>query len=527
MYDLLITNGRVLDGTGSPWFRADVAVVGDRIVAMGRLGGREAAQTIDAAGHFVAPGFIEEHSHADATVLVDPLAQSCIRQGMTTLVVGNCGHAAAPVSMDMVDAYRAGAAIYEVDGYDWTWETMGEYLDTVREARTSVNVVALTGHLNVRHLAIGEANRPASPGERAKMRELVAGALADGARGFSTGLMYQHTVFSDTDEVVEMAKALAPYGWAYHTHIRDYGRHLQKAVAEAIEIAERAEVPLVVSHLYPAGREYWGQAGACLEMLEKARDRGLEVGFDVTPWLRGGGPFISYFPPWAREGGMEATLDRVRDPEISGRIVAAIEAGEYYSFAFGWDDQLVHHVADPEYRPWLGRSIGEIARERGEDPGRTAMSMVLADQGKFGVAPTNKCNEDVDMLIKHPLGIPVADGRSLAPEGPLAYQDRPNSYGTFPRVLGRYVRERGVLTWEEAVQKMAAIPASRVGLWDRGVLREGMAADIVIFDPETVIEKADYANPQEYPEGMPWVIVNGRVTVAPEGHTGARAGYVL
>ena len=190
---------------------------------------------------------------------------------MTTLVVGNCGHAAAPVAMDMVDAYRAGAAIYEVDGYDWTWETMGEYLDTVREARTSVNVVALTGHLNVRHLAIGEANRPASPDERTMMRELVVGALADGARGFSTGLMYQHTVFSDTDEVVEMAKALAPYGWAYHTHIRDYGRHLQKAVAEAIEIAERAEVPLVVSHMYPAGREYWGQAGACIEMLEKAR----------------------------------------------------------------------------------------------------------------------------------------------------------------------------------------------------------------------------------------------------------------
>ena len=527
MYDLLIKNGRVLDGTGSPWFRADVAVVGDRIVAMGRLDDREAAQTIDAAGNFVAPGFIEEHSHADVTVLVDPLAQSCIRQGMTTLVVGNCGHAAAPVKMDMVDDYRAGAAIYEVDGYDWTWETMGEYRDTVREARTSCNVVAMTGHLNVRHVVMGEANRPATPDERTKMRELVAAALADGARGFSTGLMYQHTVFSDTDEVVEMAKALAPYGWAYHTHIRDYGRHLQKAVAEAIEIAERAEVPLVVSHMYPAGKEYWGQAGACIEMLEKARDRGLEVGFDVTPWLRGGGPFISYFPPWAREGGMAMTLDRVRDPEISGRIVEAIEAGEYYSFAFGWDDQLVHHVADPKYRSWLGKSIGEIARERGEDPGRTAMSMVLADEGKFGVAPTNKCDDDVDMLIKHPLGIPVADGRSLAPTGPLAYQDRPNSYGTFPRVLGRYVRERGILTWEEAVQKMAAIPASRVGLWDRGVLREGMAADIVIFDPDTVIEKADYANPQEYPEGMPWVIVNGKVTVAPEGHTGARAGYVL
>ena len=321
MYDLLIENGRVLDGTGSPWFRADVAVVGDRIVAMGRLDDREAAQTIDAAGNFVAPGFIEEHSHADVTVLVDPLAQSCIRQGMTTLVVGNCGHAAAPVKMDMVDDYRAGAAIYEVDGYDWTWETMGEYRDTVREARTSCNVVAMTGHLNVRHVVMGEANRPATPDERTKMRELVAAALADGARGFSTGLMYQHTVFSDTDEVVEMAKALAPYGWAYHTHIRDYGRHLQKAVAEAIEIAERAEVPLVVSHMYPAGKEYWGQAGACIEMLEKARDRGLEVGFDVTPWLRGGGPFISYFPPWAREGGMAMTLDRVRDPEISGRIV--------------------------------------------------------------------------------------------------------------------------------------------------------------------------------------------------------------
>ena len=526
MYDLLVRNGSILDGTGGPWFKADVAVVGDKIVEMGLLGGREAVRVIDATGHFVAPGFVEEHSHSDVTLIVDPLAQSAVRQGVTTLVVGNCGQSAAPVSEETRDTYRHTADVFAFEGYKWTWGSMGEYLDALRAAHPSVNVVSLVGHQPVRALATGGASRPANPEERAKMRALVEEALSEGARGFSTGLTYAHTVFADTDEIVEIAKALKPCGRAYCTHMRNQRGHLLDSIREAIEIAERAEVPLVISHLYPVGREFWGRAEAAIELLEDARHRGLEAGYDVTPWLRGGGPIGQGLPQWVREGGYESTLARLRDDDVRQRILAELEGDADSSFhRADFSDWLVCRVEKRRNRGWLGKSVDEIAQERNLPPAETVLVMLAEDN--YWCAPTIKCDADVDMLIKHPLGVPVADGFALAPGDPLAYQDRPNSYGTFPRVLGRYVRERGVLTWEEAVHKMTSIPAGRMGLWDRGLLRPGMAADVVVFNPDAVIEKADYGQPQEYPEGIPWVIVNGRVTIAPEGHTGAQAGRVL
>jgi N-acyl-D-amino-acid deacylase len=244
MYDLLVRGGRVIDGTGGPWFRADVAVVGDRIVAMDHLEGREAAQVIDATGLFVTPGFVEEHSHSDVTVLVDPHAQSAIRQGITTLVVGLCGMSAAPVTDGIRAEYRRSAPLFDFDGYEWTWESMGGYLDAVRAARPSVNIAVLAGHMPVRTLANGGAERPATPDERSEMRKTVERALEEGARGFSTGLTYQHTTFADTDEIVETAKALKGYGFAYHTHMRNQATGLFDSLREAVEIVERAGCPL-------------------------------------------------------------------------------------------------------------------------------------------------------------------------------------------------------------------------------------------------------------------------------------------
>jgi N-acyl-D-aspartate/D-glutamate deacylase len=254
----------------------------------------------------------------------------------------------------------------------------------------------------------------------------------------------------------------------------------------------------------------------------------MDVGFDVTPWLRGGGPVGQSFPPWAREGGLQGTLERIRDPEARQRLTQDLEEGGDWPgwIRPEWDEWLVCRTGRPEHREWLGRTVADIAEERGTPPPETALLMFLEERGQIWVAPRNKCDADIDQLLKHPCGVPTCDGFALAPEGPLAFQDRPNSYGSYPRVLGRYVRERGVLSWEEAVQKMTSIPAQRLGLWDRGVLRPGMAADVVVFDPETVIERADYARPQEYPEGIEWVIVNGQITVTPGGHTGARAGQV-
>ncbi len=529
MYDLLIRGGRVLDGTGAPWFAADVALVGERVVAMGHLADREAVREIDAAGRFVTPGFVDEHGHSDVTLLVDPRAQSAVRQGITSLAVGACGMSAAPVREASRDAYRRATPVFSFEGYEWSWAGMGEYLEALRARRPSVNVVALAGHLPLRVSVMGQATRPADEGERAEMRTMLAEALAEGARGFSTGLTYESTVFADTEEILEIAKALGPHGWAYHTHMRSYGRSRAQALAEALEVAEGAGVPLVVSHLYPSGRDYWGEAGQIVEWVERARDRGAEVGYDVTPWLRGGGPVGQSFPPWAREGGLEGTLEVIRDPVRRGRLARELEEGGDWAgwIRPEWEEWLVCRAGKLEHREWLGRTVAEIAAERGQAPAETALLMYLEDRGQYWVAPRTKCDEDIDLLLRHPSGVPTCDGFALAPEGPLAYQDRPNSYGSFPRVLGRYVRERGVLTWEQAVQKMTSIPAGRLGLWDRGVLRPGMAADVVIFDPATVVERADYQRPQEYPEGVEWVIVNGEVTVSPDGHTGARVGQVV
>ena len=527
MYDILIQGGRVLDGAGAPWYRADVAVVGDSIATVGMLDGRDAALVVDAVGCFVAPGFVEEHSHSDGTLIVDPLAQSAVRQGITTLVNGLCGMSAAPMPAAKSGEYRRAAPLFDYEGLDWTWGSMGEYLDVLREGRPSVNVVALVGHMPVRALAMGEANRPANRRESADMRAMVARALDEGARGFSTGLTYQHTAFADTNEIAEAARAVRGRGWAYHTHIRDQGRDFLASVAEAIEISRLAEAPLVVSHMYPASPRVWGEAAPALEMLERARDRGQEVGFDVTPWPRGGGPIAQMLSPWARDGGIDATLERLGDPGARSRVAAELEAGEGHTANLDWEDCLVCHVSKRENSGWLGRSIAELAEGRGMAPSEAAALMLLEDEAGYWIAPTIKSDEDVDLLIKHPLSAIVADGMALAPEGPLGNPDKPNSYGTFPRALGRYVRERGVLTWEEAVSKMTSVPAQRVGLWDRGILRPNMKADLVVFNPDTVIEKATYASPQEYPEGIPWVIVNGKVTVSPDGHTGARAGVVV
>ena len=527
MYDLLIVNGRVIDGTGSPWYRADVAVVDDVIVAIGRLAGREAAETIDATGHFVTPGFVEEHSHADVTYLVDPLSQSSVRQGMTTLVVGNCGMSAAPVANEMLATYLRGAPLFDFDDYEWTWEGMGEYLEAVAAARPSVNVTALAGHMPVRALVLGEANRPATEDERGAMRAVLEQALSEGAAGFSTGLTYQHTVFADTDEIAETAKALKRHGRAYHTHMRSYNRDLLEAVAESIEIARRAEVPLVISHMYPSGSDYWGQSVDCLELLERARDEGLEVGYDVTPWLRGGGPIMQMFPLWAREGGHDATLERLKDAGRPGprdrrdRGRGALRD----RLSVG---RSAHLPRRGPGAPALARALD--SRHRGR-AGRAARGGRAADAGGGRGQLLGGLHQQVRRGRRPPHEAPAgrAGGRRVraGAGGDSRLPGPPNSYGTFPRVLGRYVRERGVLTWEEAVHKMTSVPAGRLGLWDRGVLREGLAADIVVFDPDTVIEKADYMNPQEYPEGIDWVIVNGKVTVAPGGHTGARAGKIF
>ena len=526
VHDLLIRNGKVLDGTGAPWFNADVAMTSDSIVAMGDLKDHQARREIDATDRFVTPGFIEEHSHADTNFLIDPKAQSAVRQGMTTMAVGHCGQSAAPILPRQRQAYLQVVPSLTYEGLEWSWQSMGEYLGTLRTARPSVNVMSFVGHLPVRMSVMEQLNRPANQKEKAAMRAMIERALEEGARGFTTALNEKSAVFADTEEIIELARALRPYGRTYHTHMRDYGPRILEAVEEAIEIAETAEVPLVISHMYPNGRDNWGKSQACIELVERARDRGMDVGYDVTPWLRGGAGIAQVFPAWARTSDI---AERLKDDKVRARLARDIEQGGDWPgwLRPEWDEWLICRVAKKEHLRYMGRSIAHLADERGLPPAEAALQLFVDEGGSFHFAPLNKCDDDIDRLLQHPLGVPIADAFALAPEGALANRDRPNSYGTFPRVLGYYVRERGVLTWQQAVQKLTSIPAHRLGLWDRGILRPGMKADVVVFDPQSVASRADYACPEQYPQGIEWVIVNGEPTITPEGHSGAQAGKVL
>lgn len=544
MYDLLLRGGRIVDGTGAPWFRADLGVVGDRIAAIGVLSRSEAGSrsdaeapvgtgvvadarvVVEADGMVVAPGFVDFHSHSDVSLLADPRAESAIRQGITTQLVGNCGFSAAPIGVEDRASYRRDGLMFSHDGYDWDWSSMAEYRQRLKNAAPAINVLTLVGHTTLRAAVLGQADRPASAADLELMCQLLERALEDGAVGLSSGLTYTPGCYAPTAELVRLVDVLGGSGLGYHTHMRNYGAGLPTALNEALEIADHASVRTFISHLYPAGREQWGTARQVLGLLEAARDRGSDVCFDVTPWLRGGGPLSQYVPGWARAGGTSDLLARLADTEQRAVLRGELEAG-VAGVRPHWADELIVRVGLPEHSHWVGQTIAELAGAREQVPADAALELLAEDDGQVWVAPTSKSAADVDLLLAHRLGIPVTDGITVAVDGPLGRPEMEKSFGTFARVLGHYVRERGVLSLEAAVHKMTAEPARRLGLWDRGLLRPGLAADVTVFDPARVRDEGDERSGGRYPTGIEHVIVNGQVSLTPDGRTVARAGQVL
>ena len=531
MYDLIIRNGRIFDGTGGPWYHGDVAIVGKRIVAMGRQLEGDAARVIDAGGMVVAPGFIDLHSHSDVTLLVNPRAESAVRQGITTQVVGQCGFSAGPVRPADRDSVRRDSFIFSFEGYEWTWSDIGGYRQTLARARPAINVVTLVGHNAIRQFAMGATARPPTPLEMEAMKTALHQALEQGARGFSSGLTYVPGRFADADELVELGKVVRQHGGVYHSHMREYTCFLLDSLAETARVAEEAGIPANMSHFYPAAPQFWGElAHRGTEAVDALRRRGVEITFDITPWTRGGGPFMQALPNWAQDGGVAALKQRIEDAATRHELARQMEEG-----APGWrdwrprdwDDQLIARVGRPEHAGWAGRTIAEIARERGLPPSETALILLDEDDGQIWTASTIKSQDDINHILSHPVGVPITDGMALAPYGSLSLPTMPRSYGTFPRVLGRYVREWSVLSLEVAVQKLTSMPAGRVGISDRGLLRPGLYADIVVFDAETILDQETYAAPHTFPTGIEFVMVNGQVVVDGNVQTECRPGIVL
>ncbi len=524
--DLLITNGLVIDGTGAPRRQADVAVRDGRIVAVGELSRRQTGLTLDAAGLVVAPGFIDMHTHSDLSLLLNPRAESALRQGVTTEVIGQCGFSPAPAVGPRAKALRAvfGAWGREVE---WTWGSFGDYLDALRRRRASVNIVPVVGHGMIRSGVVGDEKRPAASAELEQMQDAVRGALDAGAFGLSSGLTYTPGMFADTGELIALAAAMLERGGIYFTHIRGEGEKLFEAVAEAIEIGRRASVPVEISHFKAEGSQHWGKTVLSLAQVEKARAAGVEVGFDVYPYTAWSTGLGQTLPAWAREDDGEAILARLTDPAIRARLIDEI-AEQTEADPGRWERRLLSSVETDRNRALLGMTIADIAARRSAPPIQTVLDLLVEERMDAGMVGFGMCEEDVRRVLSHPLATIGSDSATVAPYGILG-QDHPHprAYGTFARVLGHYSRDENLFSLEEAVAKMTSRPAAHLGLKDRGQLAPGFAADIAIFDPTAVADTATYQQPHQYATGVRWVIVNGVIELEGEEHQDRLPGIVI
>jgi N-acyl-D-amino-acid deacylase len=530
-YDILIRNGRIVDGTGAPWFRGDVAIAGDHIAAVGRLAAAAAATVVDASELIVAPGFIDLLGQSEFNVLVDGRAASKILQGVTTEVTGE-GSSIAPVNDRLMQEAAPAAKHF---GVAQDWRTLGDYFKRLEErSRTAINVATFVGAGGIRNYVIGKDERPATPAELDEMRRLVAQAMEQGAVGLSTSLQYVPDRFASTEEIVELAKVAARYGGVYFTHQRSEGARIFESLDEVFTIAERAQIAAEIWHLKTAYKPQFGKMGEVLRRMEAARGRGLDVTANQYPYNRASNGLDACLPLWVREGGLEKMISRLKDPASRERIRKDMDdptvttwENQWYG-ANGGDGVMLSSVLDPALRKYEGMTLTEIGKAMGKDPRDAVMDLVVADRGESSVITAIMDENDVRTALRHPLVGIGTDSPAKAEDGKLAEsKSHPRAWGTFPRILGRFVREQHLLTLEEAVRKMTSKAAVRVHLADRGILRPGMIADITLFDPATIRDVATFEDPNRYSIGVKHVFVNGRRVVADGAITSERPGRPL
>ncbi|MCC7286575.1 MAG: D-aminoacylase [Burkholderiaceae bacterium] len=523
MDDLIIRGGDVIDGTGGPRRRADVVVSAGRIVEVAPDSVRSARRVIDALGQVVAPGFIDIHAHSDFTLPINPRAESKIRQGVTTEVVGNCGYSVAPAlpgTAPMLKEYLSHSAPW-LTFRDTTFQN---YVETYPE--TSVNIVHLVGHHTLRLMTIGMEPRAARPGELQKMVALLEEALDAGAAGMSSGLFTAPGSFADREEIYAFGRVLARRNGRYFTHVRDESIRVFEAVREAIDVARQTGVRTQIAHLKLAGMDSWGRADELLELIEQARSEGVPVECDQHPYAMGSFPLRNFLPTWVHEGGINAMVERLRDADVRARLRADIERDGLVNTGRlpSWD--VVKVSISPSTPELQGRSLGEIARERRRDAFDQVCDCIIADR-QMRILMASLDQSDVDAITAKPWVLVGSDGNSLAVHGVTSQgMPHPRFYGSHARVLGHCVRG-GLLTLEQAIYKMTGGSAAALGWTDRGWIREGYCADIAIFDPARVSDHATYEQPHQYATGVTTVVVNGTVVIDEGEHTGTLPGRVL
>lgn len=524
MYDVLVINGHIMDGCGNPWFQADVGIADGRIVKIGNLQEEQSRETIDAGGHVVSPGFIDIHCHSDVLALREPRELGKILQGVTTEVAGNCGSSVVPVNPMRLQQYlKQASPTFRDSSVKWNWTSVGDYLDRIDEHRCIGNVATLVGHGMLRIAAMGFDDRQPTCEEMQTMKDLAKQSLEEGAFGLSSGLIYPPGIFSQEDEMIELCKTVAECGGFYATHLRNEGDLLLESVVEAIRVAEQAGIPLEISHHKAAGRSNWGKCNATLTMMEIARERGVEVTCDVYPYIAASTSLRTLLPPWMHDGGVATLLERLRDPVVQKRvrreIVDGLPGWENTAKTTGWSGVMLAYC--PNNATCEGKTMQEVADLSGEDPVDVLFRLVLEEEGLALMNTFLMTEEDVKTILRHPLSMVGSDAI------PSTGKPHPRFYGTFPRVLSKYVREERVLSLQEGVRKMTSMPAQKLGLRDRGVLKEGAWADVVVFDPDRIADKATFAEPAQHPEGIHYVLVNGMIAVRKGQYIGSLSGRSL
>ncbi len=506
MTDVLLRGGLIYDGTGGPGLRADLAVTGDQITAIGDLSGEPAGRTLDVSGLAVSPGFIDIHTHSDFSLLINRPMRSSLAQGVTTEVVGNCGTSIGLVTAD--DNFAQERRWAERGGTALDWSRMSEFLRRVEDGGLACNVVTLAGHGTIRKAVLGFADRPPDAGELDQMRALLSRALEDGAVGLSTGLEYLPGGYASHDEVAALAAVARDAGGFYATHIRNEGDTLVESIEEALRVAEAARLPLQLSHHKSEGRANWGKPQVTLPMMARARAQGLDVLTDQYPYTAFmTGLSVILLPRWVNDGSVEDTQARLRDPDDRARILA--EIGQT-----AWDWDTVQIGIARTRRETQGLTLAELGRREGKPPAEAALDLLVDEEGWVAAVHFAMSEEDVAFILSDPHTMIGSDGVANDPASELAEdKTHPRSYGTFPRVLSRYVRDRHVLSLPEAVRRMTSLPASRLKLSDRGTVRVGAKADITVFDPNAVHDVATFDEPHQFPAGIPYVLVNGRLAL--------------
>lgn len=528
-FDIVITHGRIVDGTGSPWYSGDIGIRGGKIAAIGNLARSARTRTIDAHGQVVAPGFIDMLGQSELTILVDPRLPSKIYQGITTEITGE-GESVAPLN----DAIRrSGKKQTDLLGIRPDWQTFRQYFARLEKQGIGINVADYVGATSVRRMVLGDNDVQPTPAELEQMRQLVRQAMLDGAVGLSTSLEYPPAPYAKTQELVALASVAAEFGGIYATHMRSESTAILQSLDEVIRIAREAQIPVEVWHFKVAGKPSWGHMPEAVAKIEAARAEGVDIAADTYAYTAWGNGLSAFIPPWAHDGGTAKLLERLKDPAARERIrqdmlTPSDEWENEWQQIPGPESILIGQVQNPKLLPLQGKTIAEVAKLWNKDPMDAIFDLLVQDDAFTGVAVSGMSEPDVVLALEQPWVSIDNDSSGVSPEGILGREHaHPRAYGTFPRILRKYVREEGKLTLEDAIRKFSALPSERLRLEGRGLLRVGMWADVTIFDPATIRDLATFDNPNQLSQGMDYVLVNGVPVIDQGKMTGARPGKVL